>query len=43
MADGPAYAAYQRRLHRILALYVVALIAFLLLMAWAEQSGLSRR
>ena len=43
MADGPAYAAYQRRLHRILALYVVALIAFLLLKAWAEHSGLSRR
>jgi cation/acetate symporter len=40
---GAAYAAYQRRLHRILALYVVALIIFLLLMAWAEQSGLSRR
>ncbi len=43
MTDGPAYAAYQRRLHRILAFYVLALIAFLLLMAWAEQSGLSRR
>ncbi|WP_137922506.1 VC_2705 family sodium/solute symporter [Hydrogenophaga sp. 2FB] len=43
MADAPAYAAYKRRLHRILAFYVVALIAFLLLMAWAEQSGLSRR
>lgn len=43
MTNGPAYAAYQRRLHRILAFYVLALIAFLLLMAWAEQSGLSRR
>ena len=43
MADGPAYAAYKRRLHRILAFYVVALILFLLLMAWAEQSGVSRR
>lgn len=43
MADSPAYAAYKRRLHRILAFYVLALIAFLLLMAWAEQSGLSRR
>ncbi|MBU7571919.1 MAG: VC_2705 family sodium/solute symporter [Hydrogenophaga sp.] len=43
MTDGPGYAAYQRRLHRILAFYVLALIAFLLLMAWAEQSGLSRR
>ena len=43
MPDSPAYAAYKRRLHRILAFYVLALIAFLLLMAWAEQSGLSRR
>ncbi|MDR7094222.1 VC_2705 family sodium/solute symporter [Hydrogenophaga laconesensis] len=43
MADSPAYAAYKRRLHRILAFYILALIAFLLLMAWAEQSGLSRR
>jgi cation/acetate symporter len=36
------YAAYKRRLHRILAAYVVALLAFLALMAWAEQRGLSR-
>jgi cation/acetate symporter len=36
------YAAYKRRLHRILAAYVVALLAFLVLMAWAEQRGLSR-
>ncbi len=43
MADSLAYAAYKRRLHRILAFYVVALILFLLLMAWAEQSGVSRR
>jgi cation/acetate symporter len=43
MADSPGYAAYKRRLHRILAFYILALIAFLLLMAWAEQSGLSRR
>jgi len=43
MPDSPAYAAYKRRLHRILAFYILALIAFLLLMAWAEQSGLSRR
>ena len=43
MADLPAYAAYKRRLHRILAFYIFALICFLLLMAWAEQSGLSRR
>ncbi|QHE76231.1 VC_2705 family sodium/solute symporter [Hydrogenophaga sp. PBL-H3] len=42
MAELPAYAAYKRRLHRILTLYILALIAFLLLMAWAERSGLSR-
>ncbi len=36
------YAAYKRRLHRILAIYVAGLAAFLLLMAWAEQRGLSR-
>ena len=37
------YAAYKRRLHRILALYVVGVLAFLALMAWAEQRGLSRQ
>jgi cation/acetate symporter len=37
------YAAYKRRLHRILALYVAGVIAFLALMAWAEQRGLSRQ
>ena len=42
MSDSPAYAAYKRRLHRILATYVVGLMAFLLLMAWAEQRGMSR-
>lgn len=43
MAESLAYSAYKRRLRRILAFYILALIAFLLLMAWAEQSGLSRR
>ncbi|WP_066270065.1 VC_2705 family sodium/solute symporter [Hydrogenophaga palleronii] len=43
MSDHPGYAAYKRRLHHILALYVLGLIAFLLLMAWAEHSGMSRR
>jgi cation/acetate symporter len=42
MSHSPAYAAYKRRLHRILAMYVVGLVAFLLLMAWAEQRGMSR-
>ncbi len=42
MPESPAYAAYKRRLHRNLALYVVALAAFLLLMAWAEQAGMSK-
>lgn len=35
-------AAYARRLHRRLAAYVGGFLAFLLLLAWAEQSGLSR-
>ncbi len=33
---------YARRLHRILALYVAGVLAFLALMTWAEQHGLSR-
>jgi cation/acetate symporter len=42
MRDAPQYAAYKRRLYRILAGYVVGLLAFLLLLAWAERHGLSR-
>ena len=38
--DGRA--GYARRLHRLLALYVGCFMAFLLLLAWAEQQGLSR-
>ena len=34
---------YERRLYRILALYVLSLLGFLWLMAWAERQGLSRR
>ena len=34
--------AYLWRLHRIFALYLVGVVAFLALMAWAEQRGLSR-
>ena len=34
--------AYLWRQHRIFALYVVGVVAFLALMAWAEQRGLSR-
>lgn len=37
-----AYEAYKRRLHRNFAIYVVGLLAFLLLMGWAERNGLSR-
>ncbi len=33
---------YERRLHGILAAYVVGVLAFLLVLAWAEQQGLSR-
>ncbi|HEX2543518.1 MAG TPA: VC_2705 family sodium/solute symporter [Ramlibacter sp.] len=34
--------AYERRLRRILTSFVLGFIAFLLLLAWAEQHGLSR-
>ena len=40
MADARSYTA---RITRILALYVVGLLGFLALMAWAEQQGLSRQ
>ena len=43
MPESPAYAAYKRRLHRNLALYVAALAAFLLLVAWAEQAGMNEQ
>lgn len=43
MADTPDYAAYKRRLWRILGLYVVGLCTALALMAWAEQQGLARQ
>ena len=42
MPDSAAYAAYKRRLHRILALFIVGFLLFLALMAWAEHQGLSR-
>ena len=42
MSDSPAYTAYKRRLHRNLAIFVAGFITFLVLMAWAERSGLSR-
>lgn len=42
MPDSPAYAAYKMRLHRTVGIYIVCLLAFLLLMAWAERNGLSR-
>ncbi|TFZ00494.1 cation acetate symporter [Ramlibacter henchirensis] len=35
--------AYERRLARVLALYVLGLCSVLLLLAWAEQQGLSRQ
>jgi cation/acetate symporter len=34
--------AYEWRLHRLLAAYVAGLLLFIVLMAWAEQRGLSR-
>lgn len=42
MTEGGEARSYVRRLNRILALYVAGLLAFLGLMAWAEQRGLSR-
>jgi len=42
MRDTAASAAYLWRLHRVLALYLAGLLAFLGLMVWAEQHGLSR-
>jgi cation/acetate symporter len=44
MADTDRQGArYERRLGRILATYVVGLCAVLLLLAWAEQQGISRQ
>ena len=43
MADNPEYAAYKRRLARILTQYVVGLCVALGVMAWAERNGLSRQ
>ena len=43
MAERAAGRSYVGRLNRILALYIAGLLAFLGLMAWAEQRGLSRQ
>jgi len=43
MGDNRDYAAYKRRLARILTQYVVGLCVLLALMAWAERNGLSRQ
>jgi cation/acetate symporter len=43
MPDSAEYAAYKRRLARILTLYVVGLCAVLGMMALAERNGLSRQ
>jgi cation/acetate symporter len=40
VAEG--WRAYERRIHRILAAFIAGFIAFLLLLAWAEQRGLTR-
>jgi cation/acetate symporter len=42
MPDSAAYSAYKLRLHRTLAVFVLGFMMFLLLLAWAEQRGLSR-
>ncbi len=43
MADNRDYAAYKRRLARILTQYVVGLCAALGMLAWAERNGVSRQ
>ena len=43
MLKSAADASYARQVHRILALYVLGVLGFLALMAWAEQRGLSRQ
>lgn len=42
MPDSAVYAAYKRRLHRILLTFILGFIAFLFLLGWAERAGLSR-
>ena len=42
VGQGGDEKTYLWRLHRIFALYVAGVVAFLALMAWAEQQGLSR-
>ncbi|MBY0410837.1 MAG: cation acetate symporter, partial [Burkholderiaceae bacterium] len=42
-SDGGRARAYQWRLHRILALYVMGVLGFLAVMTWAEYQGLSRQ
>ncbi|MRD45959.1 cation acetate symporter [Caenimonas koreensis DSM 17982] len=42
MPDTPVYAAYKRRLHRNVGIFVAGFLLFLALMAWAERNGLSR-
>lgn len=41
-ALSPTSPRYLWRLHRMLALYVLGVLAFLAIMVWAEQQGLSR-
>ena len=42
MRDTAADAAYERRLHRRLGVYLAGVLVFFAVMAWAEQLGLSR-
>ena len=43
ISDAGSERAYQWRLHRILALYVMGVLGFLAVMTWAEYQGLSRQ
>ncbi len=40
--EAVAYAAYKMRLHRIMAIYIVGVLAFLIIMFAAERAGLPR-
>lgn len=40
--EAASYDAYKMRLHRIVLIYVVGLLSFLLLMFYAERAGMSR-
>ena len=42
VADPGVHRGYAGRMHRLVATFTAGFLAFLLLMAWAEQAGVSR-